>query len=107
MPKKFLGHVTSDASDKTIVITVTTRETHPVYKKQYTVNRKYMAHDEKNEAKKGDLVEISECRPFSKRKTWKLDRIVEAGHSEIELKEEEILETPAEKQTKDEDKGDK
>lgn len=90
MPKKLTGIVSSDVQDKTIVVTVTRRETHPVYKKQYTVSRKFAAHDEKNEAHKGDKVEISETRPVSKNKTWKLDRIVETGHAEIDLKEEEV-----------------
>lgn len=88
MPKKLFGTVSSDVQDKTIVITVTARETHPVYKKQYTVTRKYVAHDEKNEAKIGDRVEISETRPYSKTKTWKLDSIIETGHGTVELVEE-------------------
>ncbi len=86
MAKKVTGIVTSDVQDKTIVVTVTRRETHPVYGKQYTVSRKFTAHDEKNEAKKGDRVEISETRPISKNKSWKLDAIVETGHSEVEIK---------------------
>ncbi|MBC7746397.1 30S ribosomal protein S17 [Pedobacter sp.] len=90
MSKKLIGIVSSDVQDKTIVITVTRRETHPIYKKQYTVTSKYAAHDEKNEAHKGDKVEISETRPISKNKSFKLDRIIEAGHGVIELKEEEV-----------------
>ena len=50
MAKTLIGTVTSDVADKTITITVTSRETHPVYGKQYTVNRKYAAHDENNDA---------------------------------------------------------
>ena len=50
MAKKVTGVVTSSVQDKTIVVTVTSRQTHPVYGKQYTVNRKYTAHDEKNES---------------------------------------------------------
>ena len=91
MPKKITGIVTSDVQDKTIVVTLTSRETHPLYGKQYTVSRKYAAHDEKNVAKKGDRVEISETRPFSKTKAWKLDRVVETGHGDIELREETEL----------------
>ena len=89
MAKKFTGIVTSDVQDKTIVVTVTRRETHPIYGKQYTVSRKFAAHDEKNEAHVGDRVEISETRPVSKNKSFKLDRVVETGHAAIELKEEE------------------
>lgn len=88
MAKKIIGTVTSDVQDKTIVITTTRRETHPIYGKQYTVTTKYAAHDEENKAKKGDVVEISETRPISKRKSFTLDRIIETGHGEIELKEE-------------------
>lgn len=79
MARFLTGVVTSDKVDKTIVITSTTRKTHPLYKKQYTVNTKFMAHDEKNEAKLGDLVTISETRPVSSRKRFKLAKIVERG----------------------------
>ena len=89
MAKTFTGTVTSDVADKTITVTVTSRETHPIYGKQYTVSRKYVAHDENNEAKKGDLVTISEIRPVSKRKVFKLDRIIEKSKGAIDLKEEE------------------
>jgi small subunit ribosomal protein S17 len=77
MPKQLTGTVTSDKGDKTIVITVRARKTHPLYKKQYTVNTKFMAHDEKNEAKQGDMVIIEETRPISARKHFKLSKIVE------------------------------
>jgi small subunit ribosomal protein S17 len=79
MARTITGTVVSDKSDKTIVINVTTRQTHPLYKKQYTVNTKYMAHDEKNQAKIGDLVTISETRPISRRKNFSLTKIVERG----------------------------
>lgn len=90
MAKTLTGIVTSDVANKTITVTVTSRETHPIYKKQYTVSRKYAAHDEKNEAKKGDLVVISETRPVSKRKAFKLDQILEKSKGSIELKEDEV-----------------
>ena len=89
MAKKLTGFVSSDVADKTITVTVTRRQTHPIYGKQYTVTTKYAAHDEKNEAHIGDKVEISEIRPVSKRKTWKLDRVLETGHAAVELKDEE------------------
>lgn len=89
MAKTFTGTVTSDVADKTITVTVTSRETHPIYGKQYTVTRKYAAHDEKNEAKKGDLVSIASIRPVSKRKSFTLERIIEKARGTIELKEEE------------------
>lgn len=88
MAKTLTGTVTSDVADKTITITVTSRETHPVYGKQYTVNRKYIAHDANNEAKKGDLVRISEVRPISKRKHFTLDEIIRRSVGSVELKEE-------------------
>ncbi len=77
MAKTLTGVVSSVASDKTIVITIATRKTHPIYKKQYIKTAKYMAHDEKNECKLGDKVVISETRPLSARKRFKLDKIVE------------------------------
>jgi small subunit ribosomal protein S17 len=85
MPKQMTGTVTSDKGDKTIVITVRARKTHPLYKKQYTINTKFMAHDEKNEAKAGDLVTIVETRPISARKHFKLSKIIErAGAAFVE-----------------------
>ena len=90
MAKTLTGIVTSDVADKTIAVTVTSRETHPIYGKQYTVTRKYAAHDENNEAKKGDKVQISETRPLSKTKKFKLDAVVEKSRGSIELKEEEV-----------------
>jgi small subunit ribosomal protein S17 len=90
MAKTLTGIVTSDVADKTITVTVTSRETHPIYGKQYTVNRKYAAHDETNSAKKGDKVTISECRPISKRKTFTLDAIVEKSRGSIALKDEVV-----------------
>ena len=89
MAKKLTGFLSSDVADKTNTVTVTRRQTQPIYGKQYTVTTKYAAHDEKNEAHIGDKVEISEIRPVSKRKTWKLDRVLETGHAAVELKDEE------------------
>lgn len=77
MAKTIIGIVSSDKTDKTIVVTVQSRKTHPLYRKQYTVSRKYMAHDEKNEAQVGDKVAIVETRPLSARKRYTLDRIIE------------------------------
>lgn len=89
MAKTLTGIVTSNVNDKTITVTVTTRDTHPIYGKQYTVSRKYAAHDEKNAAKQGDKVTISEIRPVSKRKSFTLDRVVVKSRGSIELKENE------------------
>ena len=77
MAKTFTGIVSSDKGDKTIVVTVMTRKTHPIYHKQYAVSTKFMAHDEKNEAHAGDRVAIVETRPISARKRFRLERIIE------------------------------
>ncbi|MCA9301263.1 30S ribosomal protein S17 [Candidatus Nomurabacteria bacterium] len=77
MAKRMIGTVVSDIQDKTIVVKTERRVTHPIYRKQYTVSKKYQAHDDKNEAKVGDKVSISEIKPVSKTKTWKLDEIIE------------------------------
>ena len=77
MAKAIIGIVSSDKANKTIVVTVHTRKTHPLYRKQYTVSSKFMAHDEKNEAQNGDKVEIVETRPISARKRFTLSRIIE------------------------------
>jgi len=90
MAKTLTGIVTSDKRDKTITVTVTSRETHPIYGKQYTVTRKYTAHDENNEAKSGDKVVISEVRPISKTKSFKLDKVIEKSRGQVELKEDEV-----------------
>lgn len=89
MAKTLTGIVTSALRDKTITVTVTSRETHPIYKKQYTVSRKYTAHDESNEARLGDKVVIVETRPISKTKSFKLEKILERSQGDIELKEDE------------------
>ncbi|MGF7229321.1 MAG: 30S ribosomal protein S17 [Candidatus Saccharibacteria bacterium] len=79
MARTIIGTVSSNKSDKTIVVTVQTRKTHPLYRKQYTVSTKFMAHDEKNEAKEGDKVAISETRPLSARKRHTLERVIETA----------------------------
>lgn len=89
MAKKILtGVVTSAKRDKTITVTVTTRATHQLYGKQFTVSHKYTAHDEKNEAHEGDLVRIVEVRPISKTKSFSLDEIIEKSKGRISLKDE-------------------
>lgn len=88
MAHTLIGTVTSDKRDKTITVSTINRETHPLYRKQYTKTRKYTAHDEKNEAKVGDRVEIMEVRPISKTKAYKLTRIVEKSRGTVELKDD-------------------
>ncbi len=71
MPKRVLsGKVVSAKNDKTIVVEVTRRVRHKLYKKIIKRTKKYHAHDENNEHKIGDKVTIQECRPISKIKTW-------------------------------------
>ncbi|WP_430911884.1 30S ribosomal protein S17 [Methylobacterium sp. sgz302541] len=80
MPKRILqGVVVSDKQDKTVVVKVERRFTHPVMKKTVRRSKNYHAHDEGNVAKVGQTVFIEESRPFSKLKTWKL---VESGEAE-------------------------
>ncbi len=71
------GIVTSDKMDKTITVAVVNRKSHPVYGKTLTTTVKLKAHDDTNDAKEGDTVEIMETRPLSKTKRWRLIRVVE------------------------------
>ncbi len=71
MPKRVLeGVVVSDKMDKTVVVLVERRVMHPVYKKFIRRSTKLAAHDERNASKVGDVVQIEECRPISRRKRW-------------------------------------
>jgi len=73
MPRRILqGTVVSDKADKTIVVRVERRVRHPIYKKFISQSKKYMAHDEGNRFKTGDVVKIVECRPLSARKRWEV-----------------------------------
>lgn len=75
--KQRVGMVTSDKMDKTIVVSVTEKVKHPLYKKFVTRTVKFKAHDENNECQIGDRVRIMETRPLSKDKCWRLVRIIE------------------------------
>ncbi len=91
MARVLIGVVSSEKADKTIVVSVATRKTHPIYKKQYTSTKKLMAHDETNDAHLGDKVSIVETRPLSKRKRFMLDKVIERApirHIEPEEKEQ-------------------
>lgn len=73
MPRRILeGEVVSDKMDKTVTVKVERRFAHPVYKKYVRRTDKYAAHDENNAFKIGDRVQIEECAPISKRKTWRV-----------------------------------
>jgi small subunit ribosomal protein S17 len=71
------GRVASDKMDKTIVVVTETRVPHPTYGKIVRKSTRFKAHDERNEAKVGDIVRIMECRPLSRDKRWRLVEIVE------------------------------
>ena len=75
--RSFTGIVTSEKMDKTIVVTISSKKMDSLYKKYVTRSKKYMAHDENNEAHVGDTVRIVECRPLSKNKCWRLAEIIE------------------------------
>ncbi|MBI3896731.1 MAG: 30S ribosomal protein S17 [Gammaproteobacteria bacterium] len=71
------GRVTSNKMHKTITVQVERRLQHPVYGKLMSRRTKLHAHDENNDCKEGDLVQIEECRPLSKTKTWRLVKVIE------------------------------
>jgi small subunit ribosomal protein S17 len=75
--KVWQGQVTSDKMDKTVVVTVVNRVRHPLYARTLSRRTKFKAHDEANEARVGDTVEIVECRPLSKDKRFRVSRIVQ------------------------------
>ncbi len=77
MRKVYRGRVVSDKMDKTITVVVETYKTHPTYGKRVKYSKKYKAHDENNEAKLGDVVEIMETRKLSATKNFRLVNIVE------------------------------
>ena len=70
--RTLIGRVVSDKMDKTVTVLVERRVKHPMYDKIIVRSSKYHAHNEGNEAKSGDLVEIQECRPLSRMKRWRL-----------------------------------
>ena len=75
--KERVGLVTSDKMDKTITVSIERKVKHPIYGKFVKTTKKFKAHDEKNDAKAGDTVKISETRPLSKTKRWRLVEVVE------------------------------
>lgn len=107
MAKQLIGMVTSDKADKTITVTVTTSKTHPIYKKQYSVSTKFLAHDVKNEATTGDKVAIIETRPISRRKRFELLKIIEKPAlraKDLKVESEKAVQDVTEKPSKEETK---
>lgn len=72
-----VGTVTSTAMEKTVVVKVDTLVMHPLYHRFVRSSRKFMAHDESSQCGVGDKVQIVECRPLSRRKRWRVERIIE------------------------------
>lgn len=75
--RALIGRVVSDKMDKTVTVLVERRVKHPIYDKIIVQSKKYHAHNEGNEAKTGDLVEIQESRPVSKTKAWAVSKLLQ------------------------------
>ncbi len=75
-PRTLVGQVVSNRMEKTIAVLVERRVEHPLYKKYIRRSTKLLAHDAQNECNEGDIVEIQECRPLSKDKSWRLANII-------------------------------
>ena len=75
--KQRIGIVVSDKMNKSITVAIERRVKHPLYDKYQKKTTKLMAHDEENDANAGDMVRIMETRPYSKRKRWRLDEVLE------------------------------
>ena len=78
--KQLVGVVTSDKMDKTVIVSVTTTKRHKLYGKVIRRVKKYQAHDEQNECKLGDRVQIIESKPISRHKRWAVVSVVERAH---------------------------
>ena len=84
--KSLTGVVTSNRMEKTITVLVERRYKHPKYGKYIVASKKYTAHDETNDAKIGDEVELGETRPLSKTKRWRLLQVVTRAPQKVEVK---------------------
>lgn len=83
MKRSLRGKVTSDRMEKTIVVSVETKKTHPIYRKKYTSHKKFMADNEIG-AKLNDYVVIEETKPLSKNKNWKAIKVISEKELEVE-----------------------
>ena len=90
--KVFVGVVVSDKMDKTVVVAVDRLVRHPLYKKVIRKTSKFYAHDEFNECRVGDIVEIMETRPLSKLKRWRVVRIIQRAKVPLPVAREEVAE---------------
>ncbi|MBN1285130.1 MAG: 30S ribosomal protein S17 [Anaerolineae bacterium] len=86
--RRLTGEVVSAKMQKTIVVSVATTRRHRLYGKVISTKKKYLVHDEHNQARPGDVVRIVESRPISRRKRWVLEAIERGGHSTAELRED-------------------
>jgi len=77
MNRTLVGRVVSDKMQETATVLIERRVKHPMYGKVITRSKKYHAHNANNDAKMGDLVQIVECRPMSRTKTWKIAKLLE------------------------------
>ncbi|HCU88499.1 MAG TPA: 30S ribosomal protein S17 [Gammaproteobacteria bacterium] len=77
LARTLVGEVVSNRMEKTISVMVERQVEHPLYKKYIRRSTKLLAHDENNECSEGDVVEIAECRPLSKRKSWRLQKVLQ------------------------------
>ncbi len=77
--RTLIGRVVSDKMQKTVTVLVERRVKHPLYGKYVAKSKKYHAHDETNQYKDGDTVEISESKPISRSKSWVVTKLVEAA----------------------------
>ena len=75
--RTLVGQVVSNKMDKTVAVVIERRVEHPLYRKYVRKSTKLLAHDENNECGEGDVVAIEECRPLSKNKSWRLQRVIE------------------------------
>ena len=76
------GKVVSDKMDKTVSVAVERKVKHPMYGKYMRRTSKYMAHDEENTCRQGDIVVIEQCRPLAKNKSWRLVEVVERANAD-------------------------
>ncbi len=84
--KSMTGTVVSDKMDKTVVVIVERRFSHPKFKKVVKTTQRYKVHDEKNECRSGDLISMRETRPLSKDKRWRLSEIIKKARVEEKVK---------------------
>jgi small subunit ribosomal protein S17 len=81
LKRTLTGTVVSDKMDKTVTVLVERKVKHPLLGKIQVVSKKYHAHDENNEFRQGDVVDIEECRPLAKTKSWRVTKLVEKGQA--------------------------